>query len=141
VPFHISKEFTFSAAHHLLGLPVDHPCSNEHGHNYKVRIVLSGPLNKVGFVRDYRELDKLKEWIDDVFDHKSLNAKPARHYVGNPTAENIARAIFNYACTYYPETVAVGVSETDKTWAWYSEEEPDNEVLRSIPEDDPSSEA
>src|SRR5215468_9371730 len=32
----ISKFFEFSAAHHLTGLPDDHPCSRVHGHNYVV---------------------------------------------------------------------------------------------------------
>jgi 6-pyruvoyl-tetrahydropterin synthase len=36
----ISKEFAFSAAHHLNGLPPSHPCSRVHGHNYVVRVVL-----------------------------------------------------------------------------------------------------
>ena len=38
--FKISKEFYFSAAHALFGLPDDHPCTRLHGHNYVVTVHL-----------------------------------------------------------------------------------------------------
>lgn len=115
----IEKEFSFSASHRLDGLPDDHPCSRLHGHNYVIRVRLeSDKLNEIGFVRDYRELDDVKKWIDDNFDHQDLN----EYFIGsgtNPTAENLAEHLFDRFC-YYPELIAVGVSETPKTWAWFS---------------------
>jgi 6-pyruvoyltetrahydropterin/6-carboxytetrahydropterin synthase len=89
-----------------------------HGHNYEVKVVLEADnLNEVGFVRDYRELDKFKKWLDTNFDHQCVN--DLEQFVGNPTAENMAHSIFEVAAKLYPEIVAVGVSETPKTWAWY----------------------
>jgi 6-pyruvoyltetrahydropterin/6-carboxytetrahydropterin synthase len=120
--FRIEKVFDFSAAHFLDHLPEDHPCSRLHGHNYQVKIVLEAQgLNRVGFVRDYRDLDEFKKWLDKNFDHRSINDMDGP--IGNPTAETIAMALYHKAVTLYPEVVAVGVSETPKTWAWYS---PDN---------------
>ena len=45
----ISKEFHFSASHQLFGLKEGHPCGRLHGHNYIVKIFLSGEPNKDGF--------------------------------------------------------------------------------------------
>ena len=87
----ISKMFAFSASHQLHGLPLEHPCSRLHGHNYEIIVELrADTLNNVGFVKDYRELDGLKIYIDDVLDHRDLNN--VLHF--NPTAENIARHLF-----------------------------------------------
>lgn len=114
--FIISKQFNFSASHQLAGLPEDHPCSRLHGHNYVVEIELRGTLTAVGFVRDYRELDAVKQFLDGRFDHRHLNdALPGI----NPTAENIALFLFNRFSAEYPELAAVRVSETPKTWAEY----------------------
>jgi 6-pyruvoyltetrahydropterin/6-carboxytetrahydropterin synthase len=117
--YRIDKTFTFSAAHFLHGLPPDHPCSRMHGHNYIVKLILEADvLNEVGFVRDYRELDKFKGWLDTNFDHQLINDLE-QHMGGQPTAEIMAQSIFEVAANLYPEVVAVGVSETEKTWAWY----------------------
>jgi 6-pyruvoyltetrahydropterin/6-carboxytetrahydropterin synthase len=114
----IRKQFKFSAAHHLAGLPDDHPCSRPHGHNYTVEVVLnSKDLNDVGFVRDYRNLDILKKFIDQNWDHRDLNEV----FPYNPTAENLAGWLYQYCKGLWVETNGVRVSETDKTWAEYWE--------------------
>jgi 6-pyruvoyltetrahydropterin/6-carboxytetrahydropterin synthase len=115
--FEIRKSFEFSASHRLRGLPRGHQCGRWHGHNYVVEIVLaSGGLDRRGFVRDYGELKVLKDFIDRRFDHRELN-----DFIEQPTAENVARLIFRWAAARFPETVAVNVSETPKTWATYRE--------------------
>ena len=117
MPFTISKEFAFSAAHSLAGVPVGHPCARLHGHNYVVRVELSTPfVDRVGFVRDYRELAPVKAYIDDQLDHRNLN--DALDGL-NPTAENLARHLFDLFKPAIPELSAVAVSETPKTWAVY----------------------
>lgn len=111
----IRKEFHFSAAHQLKGLPKDHPCSRIHGHNYIVIFELrSKKLNSVGFVKDYRELDKVKTWIDSNFDHQNLN-----DYFKQPSAEYIAEFLYKNFKYLIPELVAVEVKETPKTSARY----------------------
>lgn len=114
--FQISKRFEFSASHQLMGLPDDHPCSRLHGHNYIVEIVLeSSELNTVGFVRDYREMAIVKDFIDRNLDHRHLN-----DVINFQTsAENIAKFLYHQFAIHIPELVAVRVSETPKTWAEY----------------------
>ena len=122
--YRIDKEFAFSASHRLEGLPEDHQCARLHGHNYVVKVRLTAQrVNDTGFVLDYGELAPVKKMIDDTLDHRHLNdVLPAS--VGNPTAENLARhlAILVTDVVALPVgvTVAVGVSETPKTWAWWS---------------------
>jgi 6-pyruvoyltetrahydropterin/6-carboxytetrahydropterin synthase len=115
----IQKEFGFSASHVLDHLPMGHPCSRLHGHNYLVSLELSAheqKLNKAGFVRDYRELDRFKRWIDEVLDHRHLNEVMEGT---NPSAELIACWIFQQWCDDLPELTAVRIYETPKTWAEY----------------------
>lgn len=116
--YKITKQFEFSASHQLMGLPDDHPCSRLHGHNYIVIIELeSAYLDERGFVRDYGDLKIVKEYLDKTHDHRHLN-----DLYDQPTAEIIARNIFEYFHHRLPELRAVRVSETPKTWAEYRPE-------------------
>lgn len=115
--YSISKDFAFSAAHRLEGLPDDHPCARDHGHNYTVRVTLqAGTVDAVGFVVDYNELKALGQWIDATLDHRHLNEVVDF----NPTAENLARYIYDWCRDHWLEVAGVSVSETPKTWATYS---------------------
>jgi len=114
--YRIRKEFHFSASHCLEGLAEDHPCSSMHGHNYVVTVELSSPtVDRVGMVTDYRALEDIKRYIDEKMDHKHLN----RELTFNPTAENMARFIFEKFTDMYPQLNAVEISETPKTTARY----------------------
>lgn len=114
--YKISKQFAFSASHILKGLPAGHPCTRLHGHNYVVTVHLKAEsLNDAGFVRDYRDLDSVKEYIDVNLDHRHLNdILPF-----NPTAEHIARYLYDLFKVDIPELYAIEVSETPKTSAIY----------------------
>jgi len=114
--YRITKEFHFSASHQLSHLPDDHQCARLHGHNYVVVVELaSATLNADGFVRDYGELKALKIYIDDTFDHRHLNDVMQEASTG----ENMARHFYDWCKARWPETSAVKVSETPKTWAEY----------------------
>jgi 6-pyruvoyltetrahydropterin/6-carboxytetrahydropterin synthase len=113
----IAKRFAFSASHVIGGLPAQHPCAQLHGHNYEVEVVLiSRELDAVGFVRDYRELAELKEFIDDNLDHRHLNDVLGHDQT---TSETIAKWLYDWCKLRWPEVAAVRVSETPKTWAEY----------------------
>lgn len=124
----ISKDFTFSASHRLAGLPLDHPCSRLHGHNYTVRVELSSDeLDTADMVFDYGDLARFGDLLNDRYDHRHLNddmPQRRRPPVGrcNPTAETLAALFLDAVRTEckIPDhiDVAVGVSETPKTWAW-----------------------
>ena len=113
----ITKEFHFSASHELKNLPENHQFFRLHGHNYIVKVELqSDDLNEYDFVQDYGELSKIKKYIDDNFDHRHLNE--VMDHV-NPTAELIAKYLYDLFINEYPKIVAIHVSETPKTWAVY----------------------
>jgi 6-pyruvoyltetrahydropterin/6-carboxytetrahydropterin synthase len=115
--FRISKEFHFSASHQLAHLSEDHQCARLHGHNYIVVVELAAlELNADGFVRDYQELELFKAYINDHFDHRHLD-----DLLGGTlsTAENLARHFYDWCVARWPETAAVRVSETPKTWSEY----------------------
>lgn len=115
--YKISKEFHFEAAHKLNGLSPNHPCGRLHGHSYTVIIELKGEvLNPQSFVRDYGELAPIKEWIDKNLDHRYLNDIMGQL---QPSAENIAKFLFDTFEDRYPELSAVTVKETVKTESRY----------------------
>jgi 6-pyruvoyltetrahydropterin/6-carboxytetrahydropterin synthase len=121
----IIKQFSFEAAHHLYNLPPGHQCARQHGHSYRVEVELSSRrLNREGFVRDYGELDVFASFLKTTYDHRNLNEIDpyAREYGKESiqtSAENIAMVLFKFVHELFPETVAVRVSETQKTWAEY----------------------
>lgn len=115
--YRITKEFHFSASHQLFGLPEGHQCGRLHGHNYIVVVELaSEDLDAHGFVRDYHELAPLKRYIDDELDHRHLNDVLGDDCV---TSERLAKHFYDWCVARWPETTAVKVSETPKTWAEY----------------------
>jgi 6-pyruvoyltetrahydropterin/6-carboxytetrahydropterin synthase len=117
--YRITKQFHFSASHRLDGLPAEHPCGRLHGHNYLVELVLSAAadgLDATGFVRDYGDLSPFRRWLDDEVDHRHLNDLLDDR---NPSAENLARWLFERWRPDYPELSSVRISETAKTWAEY----------------------
>lgn len=116
--YQISKRFEFSASHILTGLPEGHPCGRLHGHNYTVEVILEAPgLDSRGFVVDYGDLKAFKSYLDDTLDHHHLNDVLSFQ----PSAELLAHHLYKWCKGYWPQTVAVRVSETPKTWAEYRE--------------------
>jgi 6-pyruvoyltetrahydropterin/6-carboxytetrahydropterin synthase len=114
--YRINKKFHFSASHILNGLPEAHPCSRLHGHNYVADFFFqSETLNDTGFVIDYRELETVKRYIDSTIDHRHLNDVLSI----NPTAENIARTLYDRFKPEFPQLYKVEISETPKTKATY----------------------
>ena len=114
--YRISKDFTFSASHVLMGLREGHPCGRMHGHNIVVRVVLEGEwLDEHGFLLDYGDLRPLGEWLDSTFDHRHLNDVVDFQ----PSAEQMAAHIYAWCKEYGWPVLEVGWSETPKTWACY----------------------
>jgi len=118
--FSISKEFHFSAGHHIEGLPEDHPCSRPHGHNYVVTLVLSSDmLDDIGMVVDYGELNDFKRWLDATVDHRVLNDVLMPDY---PTTAEFLAYFFYENCKQWEWgdfVTSVLVKETEKTSAIY----------------------
>jgi len=91
--FEIFVEDGFSAAHNLKNY--NGKCENLHGHNYRVRVFISGSgLDSSGMLLDFTILKKYLGKIMEKLDHKYLNeVKPFDRV--NPTAENIAKYIYD----------------------------------------------
>jgi 6-pyruvoyltetrahydropterin/6-carboxytetrahydropterin synthase len=114
--YKISKTFTFSASHVLDLLDPEHPCARLHGHNYTVCFFLqSETLDEYGFVKDYRSLRVVQQYLDDTFDHRHLNDILLCH----PTAENLAHFLYQHFKPVFPALCAVEVAETPQTSCRY----------------------
>ncbi len=115
----VTKEIQFCYGHRLLNY--DGKCRHLHGHNGTVQIeVQSRNLDSRGMVLDFGEITQIiKTWIDQELDHKMLLCtadpllkvlqdlnEPCFVMEKNPTAENIATLIYDYALSQ-----AVAVSE------------------------------
>lgn len=116
--FTITKRFDFCASHQLQGLPPDHQCGRPHGHNYTVHVTLmDNDLDEVGFIRDYGQLDSIKQYLDKYVEHRCLNDV----YEFNPTAENLAKYFYTIFKGMFKQVFMVKVKETDKTEATYAD--------------------
>lgn len=73
----------------------NHP--NYHGHNYVLIVKITGEVDpETGYVIDLKILsDLIKRDVLERFDHKNLNLDTIEFRELNPTAENIARVIFD----------------------------------------------
>lgn len=106
----IGRSYRFESAHFLPKVPDGHRCKNLHGHNYRVEIVLKGPVDSRGFVMDFAEVDAEVLPLIAQLDHKLLNEVPG---LDNPTAEIIARWFLERLDAAF----RVRVWENDDCWA------------------------
>ncbi|MFA6613955.1 MAG: 6-carboxytetrahydropterin synthase QueD [Endomicrobiia bacterium] len=99
----------FSSAHALR--EYKGKCENLHGHNWKVRVCLTGTkLDNCGMLIDFTDMKKHLDTIVLNLDHKFLNETPPFDKI-NPTAENIATYIFT--CMQKLETETAKVYEVE----------------------------
>jgi 6-pyruvoyltetrahydropterin/6-carboxytetrahydropterin synthase len=70
---------------------------NYHGHNYELVVKVTGEVDdKTGYVIDLKVLgDMIKKNVIEKFDHKNLNLDTREFASLIPTAENIAKVIYN----------------------------------------------
>lgn len=107
--YKISREIQFCYGHRLLNY--EGKCKNLHGHNGLAVVTLeSDSLDERGMVADFSDVKRVVlPWIDQEFDHRMLLHKddplvplltaqgdPVKVLDVNPTAENIARLIFEF---------------------------------------------
>ncbi|MCF8422986.1 MAG: 6-carboxytetrahydropterin synthase [Bacteroidia bacterium] len=102
----VFRKATFNSAHRLNNPLFDDKknqeifglCNNPnyHGHNYDLIVKLVGDVDQdTGYLFDLKVLnDIIKEEIIERFDHKNLNLDTLEFKNLNPTAENIARIIY-----------------------------------------------
>ncbi|HDN79442.1 MAG TPA: 6-carboxytetrahydropterin synthase QueD [Chloroflexi bacterium] len=114
----------FDAAHSLRNY--HGKCEKLHGHRYQVAVsVKSGTLDETGLAFDFTKLKKvLDEKIISRLDHDNLNEIPPFDRI-NPSAENIARFIYEELKKYLPgiEISRVRVWESPDAWVTFYPEE------------------
>lgn len=131
----VKKVIQFCYGHRLLNY--DGPCRNLHGHNGSLQIEIDArALNPLGMVIDFSKVrDIAKGWVDEHLDHKLLlnrldplvpvlraHGEPLFLMDGNPTAENIAKLIYEQLRTRGLEVARVNLWETPTSCAEYGEE-------------------
>ncbi len=133
--FFVSREFSFCYGHRLLGHPGK--CRHPHGHNGRAVITLSMPeLNENGMVVDFTDLKgTIGRWIDENLDHKMILSaadpllpllqslgEPVFAIEENPTAETLAKLLFDAAGAEKIPVVRVEFWETPACRAVYEKE-------------------
>ncbi len=112
----------------------DGPCMHPHGHNARVDILLCGEqLDKRHILYEFGDLkDIVGKWIDDNLDHKMLLRKddplvkplkelnePVFLFDTSPTAEAIAKLIYEYCVSKKLPIEEIRVWETETSYAAY----------------------
>jgi 6-pyruvoyltetrahydropterin/6-carboxytetrahydropterin synthase len=131
--FRVTREINFCYGHRLLNY--DGKCRHLHGHNGKAVLSLESPeLDSLGMVMDFSRIKRVMQtWIDENFDHRMLLHKddpilPFLRQLGepafvmdvNPTAENIAKLIHDYAAIQGFPVTEVRLWETESCFATYN---------------------
>lgn len=130
--YRLTQQIDFCYGHRLLNYAGK--CRNLHGHNGRVQISLAAEeLDNRGMLVDFTDIKKsISTWIDTELDHRMILHKddpalPAFRELGepvyiiphNPTAENIARLIFEFALEEKFPVTEVTLWETPKSSASY----------------------
>src|SRR5437868_3641472 len=130
--YRVTREIHFCYGHRLLNY--DGKCRHLHGHNGKAVITIEAPqLDRLGMVMDFSRIKKVvSAWIDETLDHKMLlhkddpvldhlrqQGEPVHVLDVNPTAENTARLIYDFAAAQGFPVVEVQLWETESCFATY----------------------
>jgi 6-pyruvoyltetrahydropterin/6-carboxytetrahydropterin synthase len=124
--YEVTVEDSFAAGHYLRDYKGK--CENPHGHNYKVRVTLTGPtLDKAGLLLDFKDLKEVMKHVIDRLDHQMLNEIEPFTAL-NPSAENLAKYFYDQTNGRLKSITSgrvavkdVTIWETDTTSARYSE--------------------
>jgi 6-pyruvoyltetrahydropterin/6-carboxytetrahydropterin synthase len=102
----VIRKVSFNSAHRLFNPKWDMKkndevfglCNNPnyHGHNYELHLKVTGEIDaETGYVIDLKVLnDLLQSEIVERFDHRNINLDVPEFKHLNPTAENIAKVIY-----------------------------------------------
>lgn len=130
--FRVTREIQFCYGHRLLNY--DGKCKYLHGHNGTAVITVeSDTLDERGMVLDFGDIKHVvSRWIDETLDHRMILSRrdpaisalqalgePLYLIDDNPTAENIARLIFDYTAASGFPIVECRLWETPNCFATY----------------------
>ena len=130
----VLKEIHFCYGHRLLNY--NGQCAHPHGHNGKIEIELQAKkLDLRGMVYDFGDIKEIiQKWIDSQLDHKMILKKgdplvkilkdlgePYFLMEENPTAEALAKLLFDLAKSKKLPVSKITFWETPTSRASYSE--------------------
>ena len=130
--FRVTRQIDFCYGHRLLNYAGK--CRYLHGHNGRAIITIqSDQLDERGMVLDFSDIKRVVSgWIDDNLDHRMILHRedpivPVLQGLGeplylidaNPTAENIARLIYECAAEHGFPITEVKLWETPNCYATY----------------------
>ena len=131
--FQVTCRLDFCYGHRLLNHAGK--CRFLHGHNGRAELTLANSeLDANGMVMDFGDIKGgMKEWIDQNLDHRMIlhcndpaipwmqaQGEPVYIIPHNPTAENIARLIYDQAVSRGIPVKRVRLWETPRCHATYS---------------------
>ena len=120
--------FNFEAAHYLPGVGVRDRSYMMHGHTYRVRLEVEGPIEPLtGWVVIPEDVEKAVDLVRLSLDHQSLNDIED---LPNPTLEHVARWIFRRLREPIPELVRVAVHATEHRGAICEPADADAEIIQ-----------
>ena len=106
----VYKEVRFESAHRLPRVAETHKCRRLHGHSFRARLGVRGPIDEeLGWVVDFAEIKRAVKSALDRLDHAYLNEIEG---LENPTGENIAIWIWERVKPALPGLFEVTVHET-----------------------------
>lgn len=131
--YSVTKRIEFCYGHRLLNY--DGVCRHLHGHNAMVELdIAAETLDALNMVVDFSEVKRLvKSWIDQELDHKMIlrnddplvpvlqaQGEPVVLIDSNPTAERLARLIYEQARAMGFNVTEVRFWETPSSCATYT---------------------
>lgn len=109
----LSKEFTFDSAHFLKDY--HGKCERLHGHTYRMRVTVEGPVQANGLVMDFADMKKIvNEKVVDKFDHNNIN-----DILEHSTVENMCVWAWEQLKPVLPKIAEIRIWETPTSCAVY----------------------
>ena len=116
----LTKSFHFEAAHDLPTFPEGHKCRRLHGHSFRFDVIVEGEVDPAkGYLIDYGDIKKAADPLVRRLDHYYLNEIEG---LSNPTAESLARWIYERLKPQLPLLMSIVVNETCTSACDYSGE-------------------
>jgi 6-pyruvoyltetrahydropterin/6-carboxytetrahydropterin synthase len=132
--FMVMKMVDFCYGHRLLNY--NGKCKNLHGHTGQIEVYIrAGTLDELGMVVDFTKIKAVvKQWVNDNLDHRMIlcrkdplvallqqTGEPVYLMDENPTAENIARHVYQEVKRQKFNVTEVRLWESSSSFASYKE--------------------
>lgn len=109
----VTKVIKFETAHQLTD-SYSVACQTVHGHSYRAEVTFEGDVDPLtGMIIDFKKIKELLEPVLNKYDHQFFTKDT---FGKNPTAENMAKDIFNMVRKDTLLVIKVRLWETDSCY-------------------------